>query len=151
MEALPNPDAPRRNKGGRPRHQPTDETRNLVRMNAGIGTPQPFIALMLGISEPTLRRYYKKEIGLGKAVAIGRACKTLYEQAVSGSNNTALLFYLKTQAGFKETNVLEHTSPQGKASPFAGLFRDGGPGQEAPEDVETSPSFHAIDDAEEET
>ena len=34
-------------------------------------------------------------------------------------------------------------------SEFAGLFRDGGPGQAAPDDVETSPSFHATDDAEE--
>jgi len=54
--------------------------------------------------QPEVGEQYKK----GKARAIEGAAKSLIMQGHDG-NTTALMFYLKTQAGWKETQVQEHT------------------------------------------
>lgn len=60
-----------------------------------------FYAIMERQPEVGLR--YKK----GKANAINMVAKGLIMQALEG-NTAASCFYLKTQAGWKETNVTEH-------------------------------------------
>jgi hypothetical protein len=72
------------------------------------------IADHLGISRPTFYAIMDRQpdVGLqykkGKARAIEGAAKSLIMQGHDG-NTTALMFYLKTQAGWKETQVQEHT------------------------------------------
>lgn len=62
--------------------------------------------------QPEISERYKK----GKAKAIGRIAKTLIEQACDG-NITAAIFYLKTQAGWHESNQLDIVSTDGSISP----------------------------------
>lgn len=75
-----------------------------------------------GISENTLREIESRQIDVseaykrGKAKAIGGIAQNLISQARSG-NTTAAIFYLKTQAGWKETSAVEHTSPDGTMTP----------------------------------
>lgn len=57
---------------------------------------------------------YKK----GKADGIDRVANSLIDMAESG-NASAAIFYLKTQAGWKETTAVEHTSPDGSMTPTA--------------------------------
>ena len=45
---------------GQPPHTPTDQTRQLVEMMSECGIPQMQIAPMVGISDETLRKYYRR-------------------------------------------------------------------------------------------
>jgi hypothetical protein len=58
--------------------------------------------------QPEVLEQYKK----GKARAIGTVAKGLVKQAMEG-NTSAAMFYLKTQAGWRETNVQEITGKDG--------------------------------------
>lgn len=60
--------------------------------------------------EPEVSERYKR----GKARAIGAVAKGLLTQAREG-NMTAAIFYLKTQAHWKETDVREITGKDGTA------------------------------------
>lgn len=62
--------------------------------------------------QPEVNERYKK----GKAKAIGSVAQGLLQQAKSG-NTTAAMFYLKTQAGWRETQNMNHTSDDGSMSP----------------------------------
>ena len=54
--------------------------------------------------QPEVFRHYKK----GKAKAIATVAKGLLRKALDGDTASAI-FYLKTQAGWKETTHLEHS------------------------------------------
>lgn len=89
-----------------PAHIPTDENRKTVRMLASVGVRHVDIAVKLGISEDTLTRHYRKELDDGRIDANAIISKTLFEQARAG-NITAIIFWLKTRAGWREVNHLE--------------------------------------------
>ncbi len=105
------------NKGGRPPKVLTDEQVIQVEsLGAVLSIEQ--IADYFGIGkttfyeimqrQPEVSERYKK----GKAKAIGSVAQGLLQQARDG-NTTAAMFYLKTQAGWKETQHLDHTSSDG--------------------------------------
>jgi len=58
--------------------------------------------------QPEVLRKYKR----GKAKAVGSIAKNLIKMAQNG-NITAAIFYLKTQAGWKEVSRTEHTGADG--------------------------------------
>lgn len=62
--------------------------------------------------QPEVSERYKR----GRTKAIGSVAKGLLQKAQSG-DNTAAIFYLKTQAGWRETHHLDHTSSDGTMSP----------------------------------
>lgn len=70
-----------------------------------------------GISETTLRAIEDRQPEVldaykrGKAKAIGNVAKNLIQQAQTG-NIAAAIFYLKTQAGWKESKEEERELPQ---------------------------------------
>lgn len=70
------------------------------------GIPQDIISDSIGISTDTMIKYYGDVWREGRAHAITGAGKKLYEKVKEG-DNASLFFYLKTQAGYKETNVEE--------------------------------------------
>jgi len=55
--------------------------------------------------QPDVSERYKR----GRAKAIGSVAKGLLQKAQNG-DNSAMIFYLKTQAGWKETQVNENTN-----------------------------------------
>jgi len=87
---------------------------------AANGLTQEQIACALGISESTLTKRKKENtdfadaIKRGKAKGIALVTNKLME-SIKGGNMTAMIFFLKTQAGWKETNVQEHTGANGSA------------------------------------
>lgn len=94
------------NKGGRPKRQLTDD--ELIEISALASVlNQEQIADYLGISRTTFHEIMKRDERVsehykkGKARAIVTVAKNLIGQATSG-NTTAAIFYLKTQAGWKE-------------------------------------------------
>jgi len=88
---------------------------------AANGLTQEQIAAALGISESTLHKRKQENteftaaIKRGKAKGIALVTNKLME-SIKGGNMTGMIFFLKTQAGWKETNVQEHT---GKDEPIA--------------------------------
>ena len=85
---------------------------------AANGLTQEQIAAALGISERTLRSRkgeiadFADAIKRGKAKGIALVTNKLME-SIKGGNMTGMIFFLKTQAGWKETNVQEVTGANG--------------------------------------
>ena len=93
---------------------------NKVESLAANGLTQEQIAAALGISESTLHQRkrdsadFAAAIKRGKAKGIALVTNKLME-SIKGGNMTGMIFFLKTQAGWKETNVQEHTGANGGA------------------------------------
>lgn len=51
----------------------------------------------------------------GKAKAIGAVAQSLITKARAG-DTASMIFYLKTQAGWRETAVLEHSTPEDRSA-----------------------------------
>lgn len=104
-------------KGGRPRIELDDEQIGQIEKLAAVLTMEQ-IADFLGFSERTLRRRFGDDPKVlaaykrGKQRAIAGVATNLIQQAQSG-NTTAAIFYLKTQAGWRETNRTELTGLDG--------------------------------------
>lgn len=81
--------------------EPTDEQRYSVELMASIGITHEDIALALGISRPTLSKYFRTELDTGKVKIVSRVAESLVRQALSG-NTTAAIFFLKTQGRWSE-------------------------------------------------
>ena len=99
----------------RPAFEPTDEQRKQVEAMAGFGIPQVDIAKVIGISKPTLEKYFREELDVGSVKATAKVAQSLFKKATSdGSQSvTAAIFWLKTRAGWKETQAVEHSGPNG--------------------------------------
>jgi hypothetical protein len=87
----------------RPRFIPTAEQRKTVRSMAAYGTLQEQIARYLGLRSPkTLRRHFREELDRGAQEANAMVAQSLYQQATSGKNTAAAIFWLKSRAGWRE-------------------------------------------------
>ncbi len=93
-------------------HEPTEDNRKLVRNLAAVGTKYEDIGLKLEISADTLVKYYKKELDDGRIDANAAIAQSLFQAAKTG-NTSAQMFWLKTRAGWKETNALEVSGVNG--------------------------------------
>lgn len=88
-------------------HSPDAQSRDMVAVLAAGGTPQSVIARALKISEPTLRKHYREELDEGTEIANAQVVQTLFRMATSGQEPAATFFWLKTRAGWRETNKVE--------------------------------------------
>jgi hypothetical protein len=97
-------------KMGRPAYKPTPEMAKKVETLAGLGTHQDDIAIALGVSIPTVAKYYPKELKVGKVKANTAVAQSLYQKATGNESSavTAAIFWAKTQMGWKETNATEN-------------------------------------------
>ena len=91
---------------GRPPHLATADTRIKVYTLSTVGTRHEDIASVLGISHDTLVKYYKEELDKGRIEANASVAETLFKQAKEG-NTTAMIFWLKSRAKWKETSQHE--------------------------------------------
>jgi len=108
-------------KGGQPQKTLTPEQVAEVATLAAV-LNQDQIADYFGISRPTFAAICERqpEVFLqykkGKARAIGTVAKGLLQKARDGDTASAI-FYLKTQAGWRETQVIDNQSSDGSMSP----------------------------------
>lgn len=100
------------NLGGRPPHEPTKAMREQVQVAAGLGFRQDAIADLVGVAPKTLRLHYQHEIRFGKAMANAKVAAALFNKAIGG-DVAAMIFWLKTQAGWSEKTRVEHSGPDG--------------------------------------
>ena len=97
-------------------HEATTATRQLVQLHATIGTPQSVIADILGIDDKTLRKHYREELDQARAKANATIGGALFNKA-KGGDTAAMIFWMKTQAGWRETNRVEVTDADGNPLP----------------------------------
>lgn len=97
---------------GRPPHKPTKDTQEQVKRLSALGCPHEDIATRIKISADTLVKYYKDELDEGRIDANAAIAGTLFSQAKKG-NTAAAIFWLKTRARWKETQVNEVTGQDG--------------------------------------
>jgi len=96
-----------------PPHAPTDTQRQTVQMHTMVGTTQADVAQILGIDEKTLRKHYRDELDLSKAKANATIGGALFNKA-KGGDTTAMIFWMKTQAGWREKQEFEVTGDIGR-------------------------------------
>lgn len=114
---------------GRPPFVPTDQMRAIVKHCKASGMPNKDIRYLIHwpdgehISLGTLTKYFSRELEAGKPEAIAKVSSKLFQKALDG-DLTAMIFWLKTQARWKETTVHEHTGADGEplAAPSLGDF-----------------------------
>ena len=111
MMPAPKPPGP-----GRPAHQPTAQTRRTAESMSAFGIPQDEIAKVLGIAKTTLHAHYRDELDTAHVKAIAAVAQCLYKQATDPENPrsaASAMFWLKTQARWRETTVVEQTGLDG--------------------------------------
>lgn len=94
--------ADRPHTGGKPEWEPTEDERFRAETLAGYGVPHKMIALLCGVSEPTLRKHLSDVLDLGEAKATSQVAQTLYMRATKGNDLGAAIFWLKARAGWRE-------------------------------------------------
>jgi len=97
---------------GRPRHLILATTQLEVYKLSRVGTRHEDIAILLGFSEDTLAKHYRKELDKGRIEANAAIAGTLFEKAKQG-DTAAMLFWLKTRAGWSEKITTELTGEGG--------------------------------------
>lgn len=91
----------------------TDKLLKQVETLAGFGLTDDNIALVIGISEGTLKRRFREELDRGRALAKATVAQTAFKMATSGKQPAMTMFWLKTQCRWKETVVQEHVGEDG--------------------------------------
>ena len=95
-----------------PPYEPTPETRAQVEALTGFGIRQDEICKFLGITKPTLHKYFRKEIDTSVVKANAAVARSLHKQATEG-NVAAAIFWLKSRAGWREKHEVEVSGPGG--------------------------------------
>ena len=109
----------------RPKLQPTEENRKLVRLMAASGVDQEQIAARIGIRSPkTLRKHYREELDRGAVDANMMVSQSLFKMATSGNCPAATIFWLKSRAGWKDHRGFE---PSASPQSFIVAREPGGP------------------------
>ncbi len=111
-------------------HVPDDDLRDSVKLHARVGTPQAIIAKLLKITPKTLRKHYRQELDFGLVEANAEVCGLLLNKCRK-EDTAAILFWLKTRAGFRETQYIHQETKEVKK--FSDFYDD-------PVDDETKPS-----------
>jgi hypothetical protein len=123
-------------KAGRPALEPTENQRVTVSIMSACGTPQSEICKHIispatgkKIDPKTLRKFFAAEIKQGKEIANSMVAQSLFKKATGKGQGavTAAIFWLKTQAGWKESSVVEnqHTGKGGKELPVLNVYLNG--------------------------
>ena len=81
----------------------------MVKSLSGLGITHEQMCAIVKISSPTLYKYYQEELQEGKANANAQKARNLFKIATGSGREavTACIFWLKTQAKWKETDVIE--------------------------------------------
>lgn len=108
--------------------KPTDEQREIAHAWTSFGIPQEAIARHLGIDAGTLRKHFVEELANGRHQANALVAQSLFQAAISGNDGpamTAKIFWLKTRAGWRETQSIEITekrSPEERRARIAAIL-----------------------------
>src|SRR3954464_5817933 len=85
-------------------HEPTEKERKIVESMTGYGISPDEIARVVGISVPTMRKWYAHELDTGHIKANSQVAQSLYQKATGSGQGavTASIFWLKCRAKWVE-------------------------------------------------
>jgi len=101
---------------GRPSHVVTQEKRDRVLEFSGMGLTNAQVAKLMDISQDTLERKYKEELSTAALHKNVNVARNLYNMATNPEHKSSAqsaMFWMKTRAGWRETNRLEVANPDG--------------------------------------
>jgi hypothetical protein len=100
---------------GRPPHEATEKDRKQVEAMASYGVPELDIARVIGISAPTLRKWYSYELETGHIKANSMVAQSLFQKATGNGQGavTACIFWLKCRAHWVEPKPWDE-APMGR-------------------------------------
>jgi hypothetical protein len=113
-------------------HVPTDETRAQVYALSSFGVKQDDIGDFLGISDDTLRKWYPYELARASVERNAEVAAFLFRSAngstiPEGASYSdclkAAMFWMKTRAGWREKQEIDHTSSDGSLKPTQIIIR----------------------------
>jgi hypothetical protein len=104
----------------------TDESRKTVENAAGMGLPHEQIAFLIGVTDKTLRKKYRSELAGGKIKANLQIGATLFKKA-TGGDATCLIWWTKTQMGWREDRTLQLSTPPGRPLETTQTYVPGSP------------------------
>ena len=106
----------------RAKFAPTDRDRRVVEQMVRCGIAQSDIARAIGVSLPTLHKYFRDDLDNGMAHANAKVANALFATACGKGRGAvvAQIFWLKARAGWKEKQLLEHANTEGQ--PFQLIF-----------------------------
>ena len=107
-------------KKTKPPWSPTEKQRAQVKIAKAAGLTHAQIAGLIGIDEKTMVKHLGVELATANAEAITTVANNLYRRAVSQEKEavTAAIFWLKTRAGWRDVQALEHSGPDGGPIPI---------------------------------
>jgi hypothetical protein len=119
-------------------HEPNEKDRKTVETMASHGIPELEIAQVIGISAPTLRKWYRNELDTGATKANSMVAQSLYQKALGNGNGAvaACIFWLKVRAGWVEPRP-EEAMPGRKELQQRAAATAGGPSTEWANDLNT--------------
>lgn len=96
-----------------PAFKPTDDHRKTVDAMAAYGVPEEAIARVLGISDRTLRKYFKETLATAHIKANSAVAQSLYRKAIGDGPQsvTAAIFWAKTRMGWRERDFVFDPAP----------------------------------------
>ena len=109
-----------RDGAGRKPFEPTAQERKQVEAMAGVGLPHDQIGALVrdGVCTDVIRQYFAKELKAGKAKASAKIGQTLFNRAIGGET-AALIWWTKSQMGWKEKRELDISNPDGTMRPIS--------------------------------
>jgi hypothetical protein len=87
-------------------HHPTEKTRGEVGALTSFGNTQEEIAAHIGICVDTLAKYYRDELDNSVLRANAKVAAKLFKRATDGDDLTAMMFWLKTRARWRERDSI---------------------------------------------
>lgn len=93
----------------KPPHKPDSRDLKRVRTMVSMGMTQEEICAVIGVSKPTLHKYYRAELDAGAAEANAAVAQSLFKQATNPDkpNVVAAIFWLKARAGWRDADPRE--------------------------------------------
>jgi len=119
-------------------HEPTEKDRKTVETLASHGIPHIEIAQVIGMSLPTMYKWYRNELDTGATKANSMVAQSLYQKALGNGNGAvaACIFWLKVRAGWVEPRP-EEAMPGRKELQQRAAATAGGPSTEWANDLNT--------------
>ena len=97
------------------KHKPTEETRKLVKDWSKNGVIQDNIAKKIGVSDETLRKYYRDELDVGTGELVNDVANKLVELCMGG-NAKACMFILEKR-GAEGWSGVNKSNPKNQLHP----------------------------------